>query len=253
MCFQAQHLHCQTNSQMLIARSADGGHVMAYPAGNTAIGLEHGEAKHEKFVYSTIFGFSVPKTLYGLSGGAFDNVLALSEDQQSYHPRYRNRMTEISPDHIGSTWEPLPGVRVETTIYPHLEWHVRVHHIYTDRKLYAAEGGFAIRREAETDERYDSKERMTAQKTVTATTASVIALYGISGIRALRGYHRAEIIEAQPNTNLMSPRTLIPTLHAVLEAGESVLVSMVYGTMTGTEEDWMKPPVELMYTAEKSL
>ena len=37
----------------------------------------------------------------------------------------------------------------------------------------------------------------------------------------------------EPNTNLMAPRTLIPTLTATLSPGRHILRSAVLGTVTG--------------------
>ena len=50
----------------------------------------------------------------------------------------------------------------------------------------------------------------------------------------------------EPNTNLMAPRTLLPTLTAKLPAGEHVLVSAVLGTKTGGRDAWENPPTEVM-------
>ena len=51
---------------------------------------------------------------------------------------------------------------------------------------------------------------------------------GTSAIYALQGYKRGEIIAPEANTNLMAPRTLIPTLHAVIPAGTTTLVCAVW-------------------------
>ena len=213
----------QIHMRMLVQRSEDGSHVMAYPAGNRAREHSHDEAKYEKFVYSTRFGFSVCKAQKLLKDGAFDNMLALSEDGLTYHPRYGCEEYEVREDCVVSVWRPFAGVKVTTTITPKGEWHIREHEIETDRELRAAESGFAIARgrngETETIE--------------TAECAAVIAPWGVSAVRNLAGYESGVVVIPEPNTNLMTPRTLLPTMTAVLAPGRHLLRSAVLGTVTG--------------------
>ncbi|MEG0995581.1 MAG: DUF2264 domain-containing protein, partial [Clostridia bacterium] len=204
----------QPHARMLIARSADGSHVMAYQAGNHAHEHAHDEAKYEKFVYSTVFGFSVPKSNKLLKCGAFDSVLAVSEDGDTYHPRYGCEAFALAADSVTSVWHPFVGVTIETTIVPMGEWHVRVHRIHSDRELYVAEGGYAIARDGEGK----------PEQRVDARGAVVLAPWGVSGVKALRGYEESVVVMPEPNTNLMAPRTLLPTLTGKLAAGENVLV-----------------------------
>ncbi|MBR4082512.1 MAG: hypothetical protein IKK21_12075, partial [Clostridia bacterium] len=51
---------------------------------------------------------------------------------------------------------------------------------------------------------------------------------GSTAIYGIRGYVRGEVIVPEANTNLMSPRTVIPTLHAVIPAGTTTLVCAVF-------------------------
>jgi len=52
---------------------------------------------------------------------------------------------------------------------------------------------------------------------------------GTSGIRGLFGYDGAELVRAQPNTNVLHPRTVIPTLQARLEPGIHWLAAEIFG------------------------
>ncbi|MBP3427660.1 MAG: DUF2264 domain-containing protein [Clostridia bacterium] len=229
----------QPHMRMLFTRSEDGSHVMSFAAGNRAHEHSHDEAKYEKFVYSTQFGFAVCKAQKLLKDGAFDSMLALSEDGDTFHPRYGCENYEILPDRVRSEWKPFAGVTVRTEIIPMGEWHVRVHRITTDRDLYAAEGGYAIARAAM--EKGDIAE---------ADRAVVFEPWGVSGIVALRGYEQGEIVMPEPNTNLMAPRTLLPTLRARLTPGEHVLVCAVLGTVTGGKALWENMPTEVKQYAE---
>jgi len=223
----------QIHMRMLIARSGDGSHVMAYPAGNRAHEHSHDEAKYEKFVYSTQFGFSVCKAQKLLKDGAFDNMLALSEDGDTYHPRYGCEEYEITGKSVISVWKPFAGVTVKTTITPIGEWHVREHEIMTDRMIHAAEGGFAIARgsQAQTIERKDC--------------AAVIADWGVSAVKNLQGYEAGVVVIPEPNTNLMTQRTLLPTLTAKLLPGRHVLRSAVLGSVSTGSEQIENPPTEV--------
>ena len=234
--FDAPPVSRQIHARMLVTRSADGSHVMAYAAGNRAHEHSHDEAKYEKFVYSTVFGFSVTKAQKLLKDGAYDNMLALSEDGDTYHPRYGCEEFDIGEDHVSSVWHPFAGVTVRTTVYPHGEWHVRVHTVETDRVLYAAEGGYALARDgAGKPELIEEPGR-----------AAAVAPWGVSGVLSLAGYDRGIVVLPEPNTNLMTPRTLLPTLTARLEPGTHVLASAVYGTRTGGREALEQPPTEVM-------
>ncbi len=60
--------------------------------------------------------------------------------------------------------------------------------------------------------------------------------FGASGIRGLRGYGRAELVFPQANTNVLHPRTVIPTLLADLDPGVHWLVCAVMGEPNGSGE-----------------
>lgn len=236
----------QPSARMLIVRSADNSHVMAYTAGNHAHEHSHDEAKYEKFVYSTAFGFSVCKAKKLLKGGAFDNVLALSEEENDYRPRYGCKEYRITEDRVFSLWEPFSGVTVETEIIPLDEWHVRVHRIRTDRPLYAAEGGYAISADGWDGRTVYARSGKQIECIADGRQAAAIAPWGISGIMGLKGFDAGEVVVPEPNTNLMAPRTLIPTMKVLLPTGESTLVSAVFGTVSGLAAAWKNPPEEVL-------
>lgn len=223
----------QPYAGLLIARDSGNRHVQAFAAGNHAPAHEHGEAKYEKFAYSTAFGFSVSRGDRSLGEGAFDSMLALSDDGVYWRARFGCEDFAILPDKVVSTWKPYPDVTVHTEIIPRGDWHLRVHTIQTHRALTAAEGGYAILRETE-----QGKPLLIQD----ALKACVHADWGTSGIVALQGYKSAEVLTPQPNTNLMHPRTLLPTLHAAIEPGETTLVCAVLGAVDGGTQKWADGP-----------
>ena len=225
----------QEHARQLLVRTDGGATVTAYQAGNHCVEHAHSEAKYEKFAYSTAFGFSVSKSRLKLSAGAFDSMLAVSLDGVCYHPRFGCESFRIGERSVTAVWKPLPTVTVETELIPLGVWHIRKHTIRTDTAIHIAEGGFAIAADGAGE----------CVQMVTENSAAALAPWGASGIQALRGYGAAEIVRPEPNTNLMSPRTLLPMLRADLAAGEHLLVCAVLGTRSGERELWQTVPKEV--------
>lgn len=216
---------------MLVSRPEGNRQVIAYTSGQMAnFDMAHSAAKYSKFAYSTLFGFSVPKAGYGLVQGAYDSTLALCECDEHYRVRRFCETWEIGDSYVYSRWHPWSDVHVETWIIPAGLWHVRVHSIHTARRLDVAEGGFAIGQSAG----FSHSEREIIK--VSNTAISVQLPWGISAIHRLCGFDRGECVYPEPNTNLLKPRTLLPSLCSRLEPGEQVLISAVFGA-TNTPEN----------------
>ena len=75
--FEKQKL--QVEPRMLVVHSKSGAEVQAFTAGQHAHEHAHADAKYEKYVYSTTYGFSTPKATVLLKQGAYDNTLVVSE------------------------------------------------------------------------------------------------------------------------------------------------------------------------------
>lgn len=209
----------QPEPHLVFCRDHETGHVAAFNSGHRSSNEHtHTSAKYEKFVYSTQFGFSVPRAEWGLGQSAADSMLALSEGGDNlYRVRRRNEETSIRDNVLYAVWKPWSDVEVRTWIVADLPWHIRIHRIDTRRPLDAAEGGFALGVEAEHTER-------TALRWAAATGP-----LGASCVRNMLGYQTAELIRANANTNVLFPRTVIPTLRASLQPGVHWLAAAVYG------------------------
>lgn len=225
----------QPHARQLIVRSDGGRHVTAYQAGSHCTEHAHSEAKYEKFAYSTAFGFSVSKSRLLLHAGAFDSMLAVSINGVTYHPRYGCESFAIEQNRVLATWRPIPEVTVETELIPMGMWHIRKHRIRTRTEITIAEGGFAIAADGEGH----------CGLQVSQNGAAAVAPWGISGILALRGYNAAQVLKLEPNTNLMAPRTLLPTLTAKFGSGDHELVCAVLGTRSGDIRNWQIIPKEV--------
>lgn len=204
---------------LVLVREPASGHVAAFNSGHLSTNEHtHTSAKYEKFVYSTGFGFSVPRSEWGLSQGAYDSMLALSEGGDNlYRVRRRNLESEITDNVLRSVWKPWADVEVRTWVVAGLPWHIRIHRIETGRALDVAEGGFALGQETELVQQLDELE------------AAAATPWGTSAIKGLMGYTKAQLISPNANTNLLHPRTVLPTLTASLEPGVHWLASAVYG------------------------
>ena len=145
--FDAPLRSLQPHARMLIVRSEDGSHVMAFTAGNHAHEHSHDEAKYEKFVYSTRLGSACAKRRSCSKTALLTACLPSAKTAAHSTPATAAKATSFARTACDPYGHPFAGVTVQTEIRPYGEWHLRIHRIHTDRKLYAAEGGFAICRD----------------------------------------------------------------------------------------------------------
>ncbi|MDP4097381.1 DUF2264 domain-containing protein [Paenibacillus sp. P96] len=208
----------QPPAQLVLCRDQHTGHVAAFNTGHPGSNEHtHTSAKYEKFVYSTSFAFSVPRAEWGLSQGAFDSMLALSEGDNLYRVRRKNEVTNIRANVLYAKWQPWNDVEVRTWIVAGLPWHIRIHRIESARRLDAAEGGFALGiGEA-------------VQVSANGLGAAAVSEHGGVAVRGKLGFELAELVYPDANTNLLHPRTVIPTLRASLQPGTHWLASAIYG------------------------
>ncbi|WP_245640070.1 DUF2264 domain-containing protein [Paenibacillus dakarensis] len=199
-------------------------HVLMYPAGQFIGYQNHACAKYSKFVYSTLFGFSVPRSNYYYYEGAFDSVLAVSEDGVHYRDKPLDLSYELHEDYIVHHWQPLLGVQICSTIVPCGDSHVRIHQLETSRALIAYDASFSAPfLTASSDDK----------AVIDTSKASYDSPVGFTIAKAIAGFKQAEIIRTEPNTNLFYERTLMPALRAELKPGKHLLVSVMAGVPTG--------------------
>ncbi|WP_412761758.1 DUF2264 domain-containing protein [Paenibacillus macerans] len=212
----------QLPPHLVVCRQERSGHVAAFNSGHLSTNEHtHTSAKYGKFAYSTAFGFSVPRAEWGLGQGAFDSMLALSEGDNLYRVRRSNEETGIEENLIYARWRPWHNVCVESWIVAGLPWHYRIHRISTDRELDVAEGGFALGLEPAAQ----------GEQIGTLSEGGVLIgnSLGSSGVAGKLGYGQAELIYPNANTNVLYPRTVIPTLRGRLRPGNHWLIAAIYG------------------------
>ena len=218
-----KEISVQEHPYMLVCREQDRDHVFVLTGGQHAKWEPTFDAtKYSKFAYSTVFGFSVPAAEYGLEQGAFDSMLALCENDNLYRVRKVCEEIKITDKYHYSRWKPWQDVEVSTWLIPAMPWHIRVHKINSNRELTASEGGFAINI-------VDTKGDVVYDNDVTPNSIFTKTHMGISGVVNAFGERVPEAIMAAPNTNLLYPRTLIPSLKGEVHKGETWLISCVLG------------------------
>jgi hypothetical protein len=231
----------QHPAHLVLCRAEQGGHVLAFNPGHKGTNEHtHTSAKYEKFVYSNVFGFSVPRAEWGLKQGAFDGMLALSEGDQLYRVKRTCEEARIDEKAVYMKWSPWRDVTVRTWLIVGAPWHVRIHHIDSGRRLDASDGGFALGLEKPGAAATGIQTREDLMRKLAITdwgSSGTVLLYGAEA--------RVELIFPHSNTNLLYPRTVIPTVSTVCAPGQSLLISAFYGESGGAGKQanhWSIPP-----------
>ncbi len=207
--------------RMLVTRDNDGQNVQGFTAGQLVNNQSHREAKYSKLVYATRFGFSTPKDGIALNEEAYDSTLALCE-VGDHHYRTRERVStfRFTDDYVYSSWQPWQDVLVETYVIPVHPWHVRIHMIHSQRQLKFADAGFSNEK---TDE---------LREVLTSDGAYSISPRGLTGGKVISGaFTQTENLSPEPNTNLLFPRSVIPTLRGLVHVGENLIVDEFVGAV----------------------
>ncbi|KAK7728025.1 hypothetical protein SLS63_006876 [Diaporthe eres] len=236
-------------------------------------------AKYGCFAYSSSYGYSAPPGLFTLEQYALSSQLGLSDDGGEYWKTRRISEYAGIEDREGkpvlvSVWRPFKDVKIKTYLIPSVEatpnWHLRVHHIEAGREVMTADGSFAICNERTPDGRfldlYDAEKLEGTRpklignydvNTPEAWAKGVDGAFAVSkgavGIKALEGEgvgRMATLVNADPNSNLVESRTVIPTMQHTIKAGSSVrYVSAVYARPSGKTvpketylNGWDNPP-----------
>ncbi|KAH8652437.1 hypothetical protein BX600DRAFT_386946 [Xylariales sp. PMI_506] len=248
------------------------GHIMSY-LGNHCMLLSSGQAcsypmkgthaKYGAFAYSSAYGYSVPPGLFTLEQYALASQLGLSDDGGEFwktrrKSEYAGLESRDGRPVLVSVWKPFPDVTVKTTLVapePSTpNWHLRVHRIEAGREVMTADGSFAIYNERALDGRYLD---LYDPEKCEGTSPKIIGNYdlntpegwaagregafavskGAVGIKALEEDEvgrSAMLVNADPNSNLVESRTVIPTLQHTIKQGETVwYISAIYAKPSG--------------------
>ncbi|KAJ8107964.1 hypothetical protein OPT61_g8503 [Boeremia exigua] len=210
------------------------------------------EAKYGKFAYSSAFGFSVPCSTF-LEQIAPDSTLAVSFDDGEEHWKVRWDPYDVQTKHVSrggeevpilvSTWRPWRGeeLSITTALIPPVSgkpgWHTRVHRVQWKPKRKSAalrlvDGGFAASAQTSGNMSiFEKGIKIFSDDTVAEegwykdnASALVVSELGSSGVAHLTPRESPNtndyqinstisVIRADPNTNIVARRSLIPAVH----------------------------------------
>lgn len=222
-----KNYYFQKNSGFCICPEKTAGHLYALNNGQWTPGVPnehlHMAEKYAKFAYSVSFGFNVVTDTYGLDKLAGDNMLLLSDGNEHYRYRTESSFHEVTETYIYSKWKPFTDVHVETWLAP-LEggrWHLRVHKLVSARRLKAAEGGFPL---PYGDDFYPLPEDNERNST---GYSRVVTRQGCSRIVDFSRARAGRLVFSSPNSNIVHPRVVVPTLLSEHAHGEFYLGCLV--------------------------
>lgn len=217
-------------ADMLIAAHA--GHHTAYVPGRySSSGHGQSQAKYGKFAYDTRFGFHVAKSNFELHEAAPDSMLAFLIDGYVHVRRICEDFT-VSEEKVVSVWSPYPKIQVETVVIPE-EWgHKRIHRIVSNISCAAYDCGFGIASDP-SDEFTGKTEEGTALAENRYAFCRVTGKY--TEVAGERVPEAGVIIDADPNTNLLYPKAVIPAVQYHIMEGVTVVETCVYADWKGLD------------------
>lgn len=184
----------QKQAGMIIQRRKDG-NVVAFPGGNPHP-HEHGhmEEKYGKFAYSTKYGFSVMRSNWNLQEAAPDSVLSFRVHGHIF-VRGQAKNIRVYSDRVVSDWSPFTGIEVHSEIILTKDGHRRRHIVESNVACEAYDAGFAV----------------------------PLGMSGACSVHIICGEGRTEMVKAEPNTNIVCPKTFIPMAAYCIKIGKTIL------------------------------
>lgn len=186
------------------------GNITVLSGGQQAVEFRQGAEKYSKFAYSTRYGFSVENDARSFRTGPFDNMLACSDDGLHFRVRLSETDARIGDGILYSCWSPMNGVEIQTWLLPRAPWHIRIHKLVNSVPIDTREGGFSIARNDLPPIETVSENGM-ARVTTETDVSILVDLYDKP--------REPRINKADPNTNVLYPRSWVPQLSAHLEPG----------------------------------
>ena len=185
----------------MVIQRGKGNVISLIPGRLQADGHSHTVEKYSKFAYSSKFGFSIMRSNVTLAECAPDSMLAFEAYGYFFVKDVIEPEFTVSEERLSFSWSPIRGIHVDTVIEPTESGHVRTHRITSDIACTAYDCGFALSTDDRKPfERYEQGEE-----------SSVENGDGYCAVRSLEGSGRGQVLIPDPNTNLMHPKTSIPT------------------------------------------
>jgi hypothetical protein len=210
----------QRSASQSIMLSA-GQHDLKWPASS---------AKYGKFAYSSAFGFSIEPQATLPEHGVFDSMLVLREAAGCWRARVTSSERSVANGQASCLWAPWPDVEIRTVLVAaQAPWHFRLHLVDTPRTLFTSERGFALGRGPGEGSPIASSTSSDESGLLAETELGVSAVFDIPVADPRQVRRRARLLHPFPGTNLIWPRTVLPSLDTELAPGRHLLVCAVYG------------------------
>lgn len=189
---ELEEVHPIPEAKMVIQRI--NGYVTAITAGQWAAWNPiHVAEKYSKFVYSSKYAFSIPRSYFKIENAGTDNMLTFVKNDMCY---VRRECIDCKIEHTGcvySKWSPLDGVVVESYIIPTKTGHIRKHIVVCDEECSAYDCSFA----------------------------------GTDNLGCVYGPGEKVLIKSAPNSNLINPLTQIAAVKYNFPKGRTLVETEV--------------------------
>lgn len=200
------------------------GHTTAYVPGRySPAGHGQSQAKYGKFAYDTRFGFHAARSCFELHEAAPDSMLAFCINGYVYVRRICEDFT-VSENKVISAWSPYPDIQVETTVIPESWGHRRIHRIASSLECEAYDCGFGIASDPEDGYESGTQEGAAWAKNRYASCEVTGEYVDEAGEWLLEP---GIVIDADPNTNLLYPKAVIPAVKYRVTEGITVMETCV--------------------------
>lgn len=204
---QAFGLFLQPQARLLIQRRR--AEVTAYTPGDLAMkNLGRFQEKYYKFVYSSLFPFSVQVASDSVETAAPDSTLAFVLFQSIVVTKGRSSSFSITGEELVMHWSPIPLIHVETRIVPTADGHIREHRIRSEIECRAFDTAFAL----------PPGETVVDETSITVRAAGTLCSIGTDFLDAV-----PYLIQTYPNSNIFHKRTVIPAISFPVKKGMTVI------------------------------
>jgi hypothetical protein len=242
-----------------------GGHTYVLSSGQRcSYPVKQSAAKYGKFAYSAAFAYSVPVGDGTLEEHAGDSTMLLSDDDgESWRARRKTeefrfeRSGDGGVEWLRSMWYPWVDVEIETWLVPPTEaaplWHLRVHRVKAGRKIWTAEGAWAIYGQREDGRHLDPIEKAEEgafgywEEGPHARAHSRVGASAIVEMGPRETARNGRVLRTDANSSLLWARAVLPTLLDTVEPGTGDVwyVTAVFGLPSvgkekGAKEGWLK-------------
>ncbi len=205
-----------------------------FPAKN----YNNSESKYGKFAYSSLLGFNLERSRYGIELNACDSSLLFSEFDGYYRGRLNSQRTKTASDRIFTQWFPWPDVEVNSWLMPLDAGHLRIHLIQSGRALESVEGGFPLPVSMPNEHRFNPADG--------CVISDKFQLYSsIKDISPAVTRH-SDLVLSPPGSNIIFPCSSgVPVLRKNLLPGRTLLASLVDAGQGEFKRHNLKPEIVL--------